>query len=193
MNRGAFRVDRLVLALLGLALLAGGAWLFAWAADLLPAGWWSPGTLRLGLDPAVTGADWWPVALIVGGIILLAIGASWLLSHFRRSTVDRLSLAGDAKGGRLVLDGSALVDGMAAALAAADVDVLGAGGRLVEQKRRLVLDMTASVRAAADLPRVMRACDDVAGHVLRSTGRQDLTCRVRLKVASRSRPAPRVH
>lgn len=193
MNRAAFRVDRLVLVLLGLALLVVGVWLFAWAARLLPDGWWSPAELALGLDPGATGAAWWPAALIVGGLVLVWIGASWLMGHFRRSTVSRISIAGDASGGRLVLDGSALVDGMATALTAADVDVLGAGGRLVEQKKRLVLDMTAAVRPTADLRRVTQACDDVAAHVLRSTGREDLTCRIRLKVANRSRPAERVH
>lgn len=193
MNRTAFGVDRLVLALLGSLLLAVGVWLFAWVTELLPGGWWSPSTLAVGLDPDATEAGWWPAALIFGGLVLVGIGGSWLMSHFRRTTVDRLSLASGAGGGRLVLDGSALVDGMAVALTAADVDILGAGGRLVEQKGRLVLDMTASVRGAADLSRVTHACDDVAAHVLRSTGREDLTCRVRLKVANRPRPASRVH
>lgn len=193
MNRKMLGADRVIVALLGLLLLAGGAWLVAWGLDRLIQGWWSPRMLLLGIDPEVAETGWWPWALMLGGLLLAGIGGAWLMNHFRNATVARLSLPGDPEGGRIVLDGSALADGMAAALTASAPEILGAGGRLLDQGGGLMLDMKASIRPDADLRRVQQVCDSVIAHTLRSTGRQDLRCRIRFKVAPSASPAARVH
>lgn len=193
MNRKVYGVDRVVLAIIALLLIAAGAWLLAWVLDLLPAGWWNPDQVSVGVPQELTETGWWPWALLLGGLLLVLVGASWFVNHFRRSSVSTLSLRGDAEGGRLLLDSSALADGAAEALVAADPGVAGAKGKVVEQRRQIVLDLTATVHPDADLQAVARACDAVAARVLRSTGRDDMACRVRLTVGSRPAKKARVH
>lgn len=191
MNPRASTVDRLLLVLVALVLLLGGLWLAVWGQRRLPTGWWSPSGLTLGLRDQVTNATWWPWALLLGGLLLVALGLYWLASHFRPNGIGQLTLPGSTRGGKLTIDASALSSGAADALAA-HPDVSSASGRLVEEKNQVVLALTTVVAPDADLRAVVSACDDVAAHVLSSTGRQDIACRVRVKVASRGRSAPRV-
>jgi hypothetical protein len=193
MNGRTFGVDRLIAILLGLALLLGGAWLVAWSQGWLPQGWWSPSRFRLGLDGGIAEAEWWPWALLLGGILLFMIGLAWFLQHFRHSTVDTLSLPGDPRGGRLLVDGDALASGVASALEEGSEAITSAKGKVVDQKGTLVLDMTTSIRRDADLREVGRLCDEVAAQARRAVGRSDLACRVRVKVAPRAKRSPRVH
>lgn len=194
MNRATSALDRIVVAVIALVLLLGGAWVVAWSQDWLPDGWWSPQGFFAGPVPeSVTGADWWPIALLVGGVLLTVLGLIWLVRHFRSHGVESLSLVGDPHGGSMVVEGGALASGAAAQLQDGAPDVTRARGTLAERHRRLVVDLTASVRRDADLEAVARLCDRVADDVVRATGRSDVTCRVRLKVAPRSGRAPRVH
>jgi hypothetical protein len=191
MNPRTSTFDRILTILLALVLLLGGVWLAAWALERLPAGWWSPTRFTVGLGEAVTGTAWWPWALLLGGVLVALIGLLWLGSHFRANGVGALALPGADRTGRLIMDASALASGAANALTR-HPGVSSASGRLVEEKKRVVLALTVTVSPQADLRAVVRACDDVAAHVLSSSGRQDLACRVRVKVASRARSAPRV-
>ncbi|HZI96578.1 MAG TPA: hypothetical protein VFD41_03525 [Actinomycetales bacterium] len=193
MNRKTFGIDRALTLLLGLVLVLGGVWVLLWALDALPSGWWSPSRFRVGVPEGYSDNLWWPWAIGVLGLLLTALGTAWFVGHFRSNRVSTLSLPGDAEGGRLLLSGGALGGGLAAALVETCEGVTGASGRVLEQGRHLVLDVTATVRPEGDLREVVRSCDVVAAHALHSTGREDLTCRVRLKVASRAREAPRVH
>lgn len=152
----------------------------------------SRGLRFVGLPSWLTDAAWWPWVLLLGGVALFVLGLAWLLRHLRSSTVPTLALPGDPHGGNLVLDGAALADGMAAALEDADRGVVGARGRLVDEHGTLVVDLTAGVRRDADLRDVSQLCDEVAAQARRSTGRSDLACRIRLRVASRGGSRPRV-
>ena len=192
MNPRAPGVDRFLAVLLGLALLLVGAWLVVWVLDLLPDGWWSPERLTLGLAESVTSADWWTWVLLLGGLLLAAIGGAWIMGHLRSSAVERVSMPGDTEGGRVLLNGKALAEGAAAALAERSPDVTRASGRLVNERNRIVLALTATVRPDVDLAEISRACDEVAEHASRTSGRDDLTVRVRLRTGGRGQ-RPRVH
>ena len=50
MNRRTFALDRLLVIVLGLVLLAASVWVVVWVVDRLPAGWWSPESVSLGLS-----------------------------------------------------------------------------------------------------------------------------------------------
>jgi hypothetical protein len=192
-NPRTYGIDRVLAVVVGLLLLGGGVWVVAWSFGLLPAGWWSPASLTLGLDDRYADDPWWPLVLGLLGLFLTAVGLAWFVSHFRSRRVSRLSLPGDAEGGRLLVEGSALAKGAADALAARSAGVAAADGKLLEHGRHVVLDLTASVRPDADLAEVSRSCEEVLAHAVDSTGRRDLTARIRLTVARRSRPAARVH
>ncbi|MBC7291967.1 MAG: hypothetical protein H5T83_11635 [Actinotalea sp.] len=194
MNRVTSTLDRVVVVLLGLALLLGGAWVVAWAQGWLPDGWWSPRAFLVGPVPGGwTGADWWSTALLVSGAVLTVLGLVWLVRHFRSDAIEALSLVGDPHGGNLLVEGGALASGAAAALEDGSPDVTKARGVVAERHRRLVVDLTAAIRRDADLQEVGRLCDRVADGVARVTGRSDVACRVRLTVAPRAGRAPRVH
>ncbi|MGM0386418.1 MAG: hypothetical protein ACQERF_10630 [Actinomycetota bacterium] len=190
MNPRTSAFDRLLTILVALVLILGGVWLTAWGLERLPAGWWAPTRFDLGLGDT-TDSGWWPWALLIGGVLVTLIGILWLGSHFRTAGVGALVLPGGDPTGRLTIEASALTSGAAEALAQHPA-VSSASGRLVEEKNRVVLALTATVSPQADLRAVASACDDVATHVLRSSGREDLACRVRVKVASRARSSPRV-
>jgi len=193
MNRATSGADRVVVLLLGLALVAGGGWAVAWAQGWLPTGWWQPDTLNYtGLPSSLVDAPWWPWVLLLGGVVLFVLGLAWLLQHVRSRAVGSLSLPGEPRGGTLVLDGAALGNGVAAALEDAGRGVVGARGKLVDEHGRLVLDVTAGVRRDADLREVGRLCDEIAAHARRTTGRSDIACRIRLRVAPRAAPRARV-
>ncbi|EYR61851.1 hypothetical protein N866_15100 [Actinotalea ferrariae CF5-4] len=192
MNRATSALDRVVVTLIALALLLGGAWTVAWSQGWLPDGWWSPRAFLLGPVPWLD-EPWWPAALLVGGALLTVLGLVWLVRHFRSHGVQALSLVGDPHGGSLVVEGDALASGAAASLEEASDDVTRARGKVTERGGRAVVDLTASVRRDADLAAVGALCDRVADDVVRSTGRSDVACRVRLKVAPRAGRAPRVH
>ncbi len=183
MSRATVALDRVLVLVLGLVLLAGGAWVVAWSSGRLPAGWWSTSTFSLGLPTAWTAAAWWPWAVLGVGLLLVLVGLLWFLRHFRSSRVPVLPLAGDGSGGRLLVRDGALADGCAQALVERCPDVVSASGRLLDQRGRMVLDLRAQVRPEADLASVAGACDEVVGYVRRSTGRPDLTSRTRLTVA----------
>lgn len=194
MNRATSALDRVVVTVIALALLLGGAWTVAWSQGWLPTGWWSPRAFRVGPVPQDwLAADWWPVALLLAGVLLTVLGLVWLVRHFRSHGVGALSLVGDPHGGSLLLEGDALASGAATALEEGSADVTRARGSLTERQGRLVLDLTAAVRRDADLEAVARLCDQVAEDVVRTTGRSEVACRVRLKVAPRAGRAPRVH
>lgn len=192
MNRTVTGFDRVLAGLLGLALLAAGAWLVAWVLDRLPGGWPAPDRLTLGLDASVTDATWWTWLLLAGGLLLVGLGGAWLVAHLRSSAVERLSMPGDADGGRILLDGRALARGAADGLVAQSPEITDASGRLLDERGRVVLAITATVRDDVDLEEVTRACEAVAERAVATTGRRDLAVRVRLRANARDRRV-RVH
>ena len=116
MNPRTSMVDRLLLIVLALVLLLGGIWFAVWSEGGLPAGWWSPSGLTVGLAEDMTGVAWWATALLLGGLVLAVVGLVWLASHFRPNGVGVLALPGTDRSGRLTMDASALASGAAASL-----------------------------------------------------------------------------
>lgn len=177
-------VDRVLLTLLALLVLLPGAW--AVGEGL---GWtsWGPHTLRL--STAITERSWWPGACAGVALVLILLGAWWLLSHLPTRGPGVLPLPGSRTGDRLRV----VPEGVArAAEERLTADPMIHGARLAIRRDRAGLVLAGSVRvdARVDLSDVTALLDQVvreAGTVLGS----DLTGRIGLQVARR-RSATRV-
>ena len=97
MTRRLTIIDRLVTALVGIALVTGGLALLNWRYDWI--GSW-PDTLALGGVSDVESSAWWPWAFAAAGIVIGLVGLAWLLSHAPRrgERTVRLSESSDRTG-----------------------------------------------------------------------------------------------
>lgn len=191
MSRGVLAVDRVVTFLLGLVLLLAGLAAIAWWAGQLDHVWPAvPAVLRLRVLRTAVEAGWWPGAAAVAGVVALALGLWWLLSHVPRRGVGTLALPGSGVRGGLRLDPDAAV-ATAAEVLAQSPGVRSAGGSMRHDRGELVARLDATIEPTADLGAVVAAAERVSaelGHVL---GLPAARCRVDLSVARRGRQLAR--
>lgn len=183
-GRSVHLVDRLLAVLLALMLLGAGAlglWWWSGRAPRLP-----PVADRLGDLVATT---WWPWASVAVGLVLVCLGARWVLVHLVTSGIDGLRLDGSDGTGTLVVESSGIC-GAAAAAFASTPDVHSARGGLTRDRGQLVARVRAVVDARADLADLAARADTVSAELSRALGRPDLRCRFELRVARRSSTRP---
>lgn len=186
MTRRTLAVDRVLVLLTGVVLVAAGAGAALWQLR------WLAGTPdRLVLDPAVADAPrqgWWTVALALVGLLLLGLALWWLLSHLARSRPTRMGLAGSSAEGRLGYDVSAVADAAARSLAARP-DVTGVRSSTAYAGGQPLVELRATTSSRADVTSIERAVADVARELATAT---DDTLRLRVRVVvGRRAPAPR--
>ncbi|MEU6345566.1 alkaline shock response membrane anchor protein AmaP [Streptomyces sp. NPDC046977] len=108
-------VNRVLLALVGLALLLGGAFVLCAGTGLLDRPWTGPRDVLLapGDRTRYTGASWWWPAVLTA-LALIVLGALWwLLAQPRERRLRRFTVDAD-DGGGTVLRGRALEEVIAA-------------------------------------------------------------------------------
>lgn len=186
MTRKTAAVDRTLVLLTGLVLLAAGVLVVLWRLGALPGA-----PARFVLAPAVADAPsqgWWPWALALVGLVLVGLGLWWLLSHLARSRPTRLGLPGSSSQGRLSYDVAAVADAAARSLDTRP-DVTSVRSATAYASGRPVVDLKATTSARADVRSIERAAVDVAGEVARATDDR-VGLRVRVVVGRRA-AAPR--
>ncbi|WP_053205543.1 hypothetical protein [Jiangella muralis] len=158
MSGFAAGLERTVVLLVGLLLVAVGASAVAWQQ-----GWIPDAVDRIDASALTehTGEPWWPWAIGGAGIVLIVIGVCWLVAHGRRHTISRLRLAGSSRQGRLAADASAVVDAAGAAFETAP-GVAFRGGRLWRDRGELTVDLRASAAPSTDLAEAAAAADRAA-------------------------------
>lgn len=191
-TRKTLFIDRLATLLLALALLAGG----------LAALWWWSGRTLGGVTPAdearnsavsdALDASWSGWAAAAVGVVLVLVGLRWILAHLRSHTVSRLRLDGSGSEGRLEVAGPKVV-GAAADAYADTFGVRSASGTVVRDRGQLVARIRATIEPEADLALLARRADEVAAQLGQALERDDVRCRVLLRVAARGRSLPRAH
>jgi hypothetical protein len=169
MSRLAMGVDRAVVFLTGLALLAGGAALVAWQRGVL-AGGRAVNTAA----PQWASSPWWYWVTGGTGLVLLVISLRWLATHHRakraRHIVLRSSVSDSGASDSGVLhSGAATSSADAAAVAAAAADVLSqdaaitkAHGTAIIERGRPTIVLTAHVPVRHGVEAGVRVADDVA-------------------------------
>lgn len=189
MSRGTLALDRVATVLAALVCLVAGA------AALV---WWSGRTTVLpeSVDAApvtdVTGQSWWPWALGLAGVVLILLGLRWLTAHLPQRGVGLLALPGSSSEGRLQADAGTVADAAAEELGGVR-GVRSSRGTVQRDRGQVVVRLTATIEPDADLDAVARGADRASGQLQDVLGRDDLHCRVQLRVAGRGRPQPRVH
>jgi hypothetical protein len=188
MSRATVFVDRLVALLVGLVLLAGGLLAATWGTRQVPR---VSGAVDVAALRGATDESWWPWAVGSGGLLLVILGLLWLRAHLPHHAVGRLHLPGGDRTGRLQTETRPVAEAAAAALEPT-LGVRRVHGRIRRERGQLVLRLDAALDPDADLTVVTEAAERVSGQVRRMLGREDLTCRVALTVASRVDDRPRV-
>ncbi|MFI9200999.1 alkaline shock response membrane anchor protein AmaP [Streptomyces sp. NPDC053048] len=184
-------VNRILLALAGLVLLALGAAVLTGALDLqrhwgftLPAAWPfdGPGDVLLGEADrrGWSGRGWWWPAVITALAVLVLLSLWWLLAQMRRRRLREVTVdSGD--GATVVVRGRALEEALAAearALAGVDHALVALTGRRSAPAARVVLTLAPHARPATAL-RGLGA--EVLRHARTSVGLARLPAEVRLR------------
>jgi hypothetical protein len=188
MSRGVIAFDRFASFLVGIVLVAAGAFALVWWLDLFS---WLPQALNTSAVTDTTSQVWWPwVAGLVGAVLAL-LGLRWLAGHLPASRVGELTLPGSGTQGKLRAAAAPVAKAAAGVLETAP-GVRSVSGRVLRERGQLLARLGATIEAEADLKTITSAADQVAADLARVLERDDLHCRVQLKVATRSRPLPRV-
>jgi len=178
MSRSVIALDRVVTAVLGLALIAAGVlaigWFFAWWT-------WLPEQVDGSAALRTTGEEWWPWLLAAAAVLLVLLGLYWLLAHAPGRRVSSLQLPGSGSAGRLSVDAGGAVSAACAELAGRH-DVRSAKGQVRRDRGQLVIDISAVLEPRTDLADVAAAVDRAATALTGSLERPDVHYRVRLDV-----------
>lgn len=188
MSRGTLAVDRLVALLLGLSLVAGGAALLLWGTEQVSM---LDGAADVGPVREAADKTWWPWALGTAGAILTLLGLRWLFAHVPRRGIGPVRLKGTDRSGRLTAEAGPAASAAAEALEA-EPGVRSASGAVLRDRGQVVARITATIDPAADLTSVAAAADRISAQLRDMLGRDDLRCRVQLRLSHRDRPMPRV-
>ena len=188
MSRGVIAFDRFASLIVGIVLVAAGAFALVWWLDLFS---WLPPALNTSPVTDTTSQTWWPwVAGLVGAVLVL-LGLRWLAAHIPNGRVGELTLPGSGTQGKLRAAAAPVAKAAAEILEAAP-GVRSASGRMLRERGQLVARLRATIEAQADLHAITSAADQVAADLAKVLERDDLRCQIQLKVATRSKSLPRV-
>lgn len=187
MSRAVLALDRIVVLLVAIVLIAAGVAAFTWwlGTSILS------GPVDAGAVADQTTQPWWPWACGLLGVVLLVLGLRWLAAHVVPRGVDSLRLSGSDAHGKLTARARPV------AQAAGDVlemtpGIRSARGAIATDRGQVVVRITATVEPYAALADVAAAVDSMTGDLRAVLGRDDLHCQARLRVARHAKAPSRV-
>lgn len=178
MSRRLAGVDRFVVAVVGLVLIAVGVLAVLWQRDLVS--WLQPRITTRPLGDATTTA-WWAWAVGAAGAVLMVIALRWLLAHLFRPRVGHTVLNGSDRTGRLSADLGAVASAAANQLAAVP-GVSGAKSAVRSERGRRTLILTVTAESDADVPEVISAVERVHDELATALPDPGLAVRVQLHI-----------
>lgn len=151
MNRSVLRLDRVLLALAGLVLLAVGVAAVLWTtgtlAELVDG---VPGAIDTTAAQDIAAQPWWPYATGAVAILLAVVALWWMLAHLPARSTPEQDLPGSTRAMRLRISRDAVAD--ATAHAALQIpSVRRANATLREEGPELVLSLVGTVAPATDM------------------------------------------
>lgn len=186
MSRVTLAVDRLFAVALGLALLAVGVIAVLWWSGHLPGAANSVNLSSISWLPPLTGHDWWPWALGVGGLLAALAGVRWLIGHVPDQGVSHLRLRGTNDDGQLRADAQPVGSAAAAAFTTTP-GVRSARSSITRERGQTIVRILATIEPDAELQPIAAAADALSSQLRHVLERDDVTCRVQLRCARRSR------
>lgn len=178
MSRRLAGLDRFLVALVGLALVALGVLAVLWERDLVS--WLEPEIATPGLTTAA-GAGWWPWAVGVAGIVLVVLALQWLTAHVSRSRVGWSNLPGSSGSGRLSTDLGAVANAAAGVLQETP-GVSGSSGSARRERGRRTIVLTVAAESPADVPAVVEAVESMHRDLAKVLPDPSVAVRVHLEV-----------
>ncbi|MGQ7294914.1 hypothetical protein [Quadrisphaera sp. KR29] len=192
MSRKVAGFDRLVVFVLGLVLIAGGAAVGAWGLGLLDrVGITGPQQVSTQAVTDATGASWWGYATAAAAVVLGLLGLWWLLAHVPHRGADALRLPGSSPAGTLWLDGDAAV-AVAAQVISEVPGVRSASGKMVSERGQLIAELDVTADPEVDLVELDHAMSTASADLATVLSRSDVRGRVHVRIARRSKGLARV-
>ncbi|MCA1783237.1 MAG: hypothetical protein ABR500_09025 [Dermatophilaceae bacterium] len=181
------RFDRFLVGLLGLVLLTGAALIIAWLLR-----WLEPGD-EIETDPVLALSEqvWWPYALAALGVVLVLLGARWLLAQAPQSIATEVRLPGSGHGGRFTAAlGPVLQTAEESLERHPFIAKVSTSKQDRDERVGIVLDVT--MRADAPLKETVDVIDGHLDEVHRVIGRSDFDYLARISVDDSPQPGRRV-
>lgn len=185
MSRSLASLDRLVVLLVGLLLVAAGVVGIVWHLELLDV---ARGTVDTPWLTTAADSWWWPWAVGAAGVVLVLAALRWLAAHISRSKISNAPLSGSGREGRLTTDLSAV----AAAAAESVQDTRGvrsAAGKALDDRGRRTVQLTLTLDPTADLAVVVAGAERACAELGQAVPNEALAVRVHLHTARRSTAA----
>ncbi len=180
-------LDRVLVLLVGLALVAGGLAAIGWRTGHL-AQLWPDATGTLHTDSSVLDGPAWPWAMGIGGAALVALALWWMVAHLIRSSTTAPPTTSPAMAGTITVDTGAAVR-TAADVLSGEPGVQHARGLVRREHGHLVAVLRATVDPTAPLAEVVRSAERVSCDLAHVVG--DLVPRARTEVTVGRPPSRR--
>lgn len=188
MSRAVLAWDRLVAFVLGLVLLALGVLAILWWGGWLAA---LPREVDLTAVAELPKQQWLPWAAVGLGVLLVLLALRWLAAHLPGQGVGMLNLPGSDETGRLRVNAGAAADAFADVLAEHPA-VRRSRATIAVDRGQLVVTLRTTVEPDADLATLARAADQASAELASVLRRDDVTCRVHVRVGRSGSRLPRV-
>jgi hypothetical protein len=186
MNPRTRSFDRFLVGLLGVLLIAGAALIIAWLLDVLDPG----DEIETEQVLSLSEQAWWPWALAALGIVLLLLGARWLLAQAPRRNATDVRLPGSGHGGRLTAALGPVLQAAADSLERHPyIDAVST--TQLDDKDHVGVAFDVTVSAEAPFGEAVDAIDGHLDEVHRVIGRSDFDYLARISVAEADRPGRR--
>ena len=191
MRRSVLAFDRVLMLLLGIALVVIGLAAIGWQAGFLKRIWpGGPDSLHVDTTQVTSKPNFAPIAA-AAGVVLILLGLWWLIAHLPRRGVGPLRLPSTGMPGRLTVDPNAAIE-TAADVLADDPGIHAASGAVLTDRGQIVVRLRADVDPYADLADIAESCDAVLADLATVLPPERLRSRVELSVLKRARNTSRV-
>lgn len=188
MNRLPAGLHRLTVILVGVALIVVGAGAIAWRVSAHPVDEW---VQRIDTDAVVRFGDsaWWPAVL--GGVLVAGVvfGAVLMFTAVRPTKAARVVLPASSAAGRLTVPPALLASAAANDLAKHPL-IVGADGKALNDRRRMLVRLTVEARPHRSYPEIADICRSTRDDLIAALGDSPVHVQVLIHLRNEDEQSP---